>query len=288
MILYRDTAKKTRFNGEMKLVKTIIITGASSGIGAATAVAFAKQGANLVLAARRMEKLQEVAAQCKAAGAKEVLVMHCDVSRREEVERCVDETVARFGRLDVMIANAGYGFMAKVHETTEEQFDAIMAVNVKGTWYAMQAAARMMLKQERLAGRKKDGRGHIVAVSSAAGKRGLPLGGLYSMTKAAQLSLAQAMRVEMADEGIYVSTVHPMTTDTEFFEVSSSKSRVKSNGLGHLYSAESVARKIVRVIEKPKPEVWPVWWSNLLLSIGSFWPGLGDRVLGRAVRRRVR
>jgi len=273
----------------MKFVngKTIIITGASSGIGAATAVALAGRGTNLVLAARRMEKLQEVAAKCRAAGAKDVLVMHCDVSRREEVERCVDETVGKFGRLDVMIANAGYGMLAKIHEATEEQFDEIVAVNVKGTWYAMQAAARVMLKQERLTG-KKDGRGHIVAVSSSAGKRGLPLYGLYAMTKAAQLSLAQAMRVEMMGEGIYVSTVHPMTTDTEFFEVASSKSRVKSSGLGPLYSAESVARKIVRVIEKPRPEVWPVWGSNVLLSIASLLPGLADYAMARTVRRRVR
>jgi len=271
----------------MKLTKTIIITGASSGIGAATAVAFAAKGANLVLAARRMEKLHEVAARCKTAGAKDVLVIHCDVSRREDVERCIDETVAKFGRLDVMLANAGYGILAKIHEVTEEAFDEIMATNVKGTWYAMQAAARVMLKQEPLAGRKKDGRGHIMAVSSAAGKRGLPLGGLYSMTKASQLSLAQAMRVEMTDEGIYVSTVHPMTTDTEFFEVSSSRSQMKSSGLGHLYSAESVAKKIVRAIEKPRPEIWPVWGTGLLLAIANLLPGFGDRILARAVRQRV-
>ncbi|MCL2640667.1 MAG: SDR family oxidoreductase [Phycisphaerales bacterium] len=266
--------------------KTIIITGASSGIGAATAVALAATGANLVLVARRMEKLQEVAAKCTVAGAKETLVMHCDVSRRKDVERCVDEAVAKFGRLDVMLANAGYGFLAKVHETTEEQFDEIVATNVKGTWYAMQAAARVMLKQERLGGRK-DGRGHIMAVSSAAGKRGLPTSGLYSMTKAAQLLLAQSMRVELADEGIYVSTVHPMTTDTEFFDVSSSKSQLKTNGLGRLYSAESVAKAIVRAIKKPRPEVWPVWGSNLLLSIASLWPSFGDHALAQAVRRRM-
>ncbi|MCL2647368.1 MAG: SDR family oxidoreductase [Phycisphaerales bacterium] len=277
----------------MEFVQTILITGASSGIGAATAVALAARGGrwggvNLVLVARRMEKLQEVAAQCTAAGAKEAIVMHCDVSQREDVVQCVNETIETFGRLDVMIANAGYGMLAKIHEATEEQFDEIVATNVKGTWYAMQAAAQVMLKQERRAGRKKDGRGHIVAVSSAAGKRGLPLYGLYAMTKAAQLSLAQAMRVEMRGEGIYVSTVHPLTTDTEFFEVASSKSPVESKGLGHRYSAESVARKMVRLIEKPQPEAWPVRGSNLLLTLANLLPSLADLAMAQTVRRRVR
>jgi len=268
--------------------KTIIITGASSGIGAATAIALASHHTNLVLAARRTDKLEQVAGECKAGGAREVVALRCDVSQRADVENIVQAAVRKFGRLDVMIANAGYGFLAKIHETTEQQFDDIMATNVKGTWYAMQTAAEVMLKQPPLGGRKKDARGHIIAVSSGAGKRGMPLYGLYSMTKAAQLSLAQAMRVELMGEGIYVSTVHPLTTATEFFEVASSKSRLKSRGLGHAQDVSVVARKMVRLIQRPHPELWPVFGSNLLLTLGCLFPTLADRSMARTVLRRKR
>src|SRR5262249_44442063 len=130
--------------------KVIIITGASAGIGAATALALAKAwgaGAKLVLGARRKERLDAVADQCRAAGADAVSVP-CDVSKRNDIDALVMAALASFNRLDVMIANAGHGFLAKIHETTEEQFDEIVATNVKGTWYAMQAAAEVMLKQQ--------------------------------------------------------------------------------------------------------------------------------------------
>jgi NAD(P)-dependent dehydrogenase (short-subunit alcohol dehydrogenase family) len=152
--------------------KVIIVTGASAGIGAATGVALARGGARVVLGARRMDRLEAVAARCRETGV-EALAMHCDVAKRADVEQLVRAAVERFGRVDVMIANAGYGFLAKIHETTEEQFDEIVATNVKGTWYAMQAAAEVMMKQKPVGEEKY--RGHIVAVSSGAARRGLPV-----------------------------------------------------------------------------------------------------------------
>jgi short-subunit dehydrogenase len=125
-------------------------------------------------------------------------------------------------------------------------------------------------------------------VSSGAARRGLPLYGVYSMTKAAQLSLTEAMRVEMAKNQVYVSTVHPLTTATEFFEVASSKSRFRSTGLGHAQRVEVVARKIVRLMERPKPELWPVWGSRYLLAFAATFPRLADWAMGRTVGRRTR
>ncbi len=199
----------------MITAKTIIIAGASSGIGAATALALAKEHHNLILAARRVDKLQQVADQCAALGA-QAIALPCDVAKREAVDRLVAATIERFSRLDVMIANAGYGFLARIHETTDQQFDDIVATNIKGTLYAMQAAAAVMLKQTPVGG-GKTARGHIVAISSGAARRGLPLYGVYAMTKAAQLSLAEAMRVELADQQIYVSTVHPLDDGDRIF-----------------------------------------------------------------------
>lgn len=265
--------------------KVVIITGASAGIGAATAVALAAQGVRLVLGARRLDKLEEVAGKCRAAGAETVAVC-CDVAKRADVDRLVAAAVEKFGRVDVMLANAGYGFLAKIHETTEEQFDDIMATNVKGTWYAMQAAANVMLQQKPLEGEKY--RGHIIAVSSGAGRRGLPLYGVYSMTKAAQLSLAEAMRVELKGQGVYVSTVHPLTTATDFFDVASSKSRLKSTGLGHAQPVSVVAAKIAKLIRRPRPELWPVTGSAWLLAIAATFPRLADWSMAKTVYRRTR
>jgi NAD(P)-dependent dehydrogenase (short-subunit alcohol dehydrogenase family) len=271
--------------------KVVVITGASSGIGAATARQLAHRGCRLVLGARRIDKLEAVARDCRqsggGAGKGEAIALPCDVSRRAEVDALVAAAVEKFGRLDVILANAGYGFLAKVHETTEQQFDDILAANVKGTWYAMQAAASVMLRQDP-ASRGKARRGHIIAVSSGAGRRGLPLYGLYAMTKAAQLSLCEAMRVELAPQGVYVSSVHPLTTATEFFAVASSKSRLRSTGLGHAQPVEVVARKIAGLIARPRPELWPVPFSSLLLAFAAAFPRLADWSMARTVNRRTR
>lgn len=268
--------------------RVVVITGASSGIGAATAVELARRGCTLVLGARRADKLDAIAAKCRELGAKAEVVV-CDVAKREDVERLIDHAVGAHGRIDVLIANAGYGFLAKIHETTDEQFDDIVATNVKGTFWAMRHVAPIMQKQAaREGGSRKSAKGHIIAISSGAGRRGLPLYGVYSMTKAAQLSLAEAMRVEWKGTGVYVSTVHPLTTATEFFEVASSKSRLRSTGLNRAQPVEVVARKIARLIERPRPELWPVTLSNLGLVVAAMWPGLADFMMGRTVYRRTR
>jgi NAD(P)-dependent dehydrogenase (short-subunit alcohol dehydrogenase family) len=268
--------------------RVVAITGASSGIGAATAVELARRGARLVLGARRVDKLNAVAERCRQHGAI-VFAIPCDVARRQDCDQLVAETVARFGRLDVMMANAGYGFLARIVDVTDAQFDDIVATNVKGTLYCMQAAAAVMLKQAPLPERPpRAARGHIVVTSSGAARRGLPLYGVYAMTKAAQLSLCEAMRVEMHGTGIYVSSVHPLTTATEFFEVASSKSRVKSLGLTHVKPAEAVARGIVGLMVRPRPEYWPVFASRWALSMAGFLPGITDSSMRRAEARRIR
>jgi short-subunit dehydrogenase len=162
-----------------------------------------------------------------------------------------------------------------------------MATTVKGTWYAMQAAAAVMLKQEPV-GTGKNRRGHIIAVSSGAGRRGLPLFGVYAMTKAAQLSLCEAMRVEMMPHGIYISSVHPLGTATEFFDVASSRSRAKTSGLGRMQPAQIVGKKIARLVARPKPELWPVPASAWGLVFAAAFPRIADWVMAKMLPSRVR
>ena len=247
----------------------VLITGASSGIGAACALALARRGATLVLGARRMDKLRAVAEQVRAMGAG-VLTQSCDVTVRAQVDGLVRAAQEQFGRLDVAIANAGFGLRALVHLTTEAQMEEIWRVNVMGTWYVMAAAAPIMLAQKK---------GHIIVISSAIARRAIPQMGAYAMTKAAQHSLAEAQRVELSGKGVYVSTVHPITTDTEFFQRATEHSKKRVVGLGKSQSAELVAEKIVRLIERPQPELWPFAPVRYAMAIAAVFPALVDRAI---------
>ncbi|NNM85058.1 MAG: SDR family oxidoreductase [Phycisphaerales bacterium] len=256
--------------------KTVVITGASSGIGAAAALAFAKRGAKLVLGARRTDKLTAVAEQAHALGA-DVIAHPCDVSHRDQVQALLQLAIEKFGRLDVAIANAGFGFVARVHETDEAQVDEIWRVNVLGTWYVMVEAANIMLPRKS---------GHVIAVSSAAARRSLPTMGFYSLTKAAQLSLVEAQRVELRGSGIKVSSVHPITTQTDFFDEASRRSRTRISGVGKSQTAELVGEKIARLAERPKPELWPFAPSRLALVFSSALPRLTDHMMAKMLPSR--
>ncbi len=251
--------------------KVVVITGASSGIGAACAVALAERRTTLVLGARRMDKLQAIADKAKACGS-QVMIAPCDVAIRENVVALVQSAKDRFGRLDVAIANAGFGLRAPVHLTSPEQMQEIWNVNVMGTWYVMAAAAPIMMDQHS---------GHIIAVSSAIARRSIPQMGAYAMTKSAQLSLAEAQRLELSSHGIRVSSVHPITTSTEFFQQASQRSGKHVDGLGKTQTPELVAGKIVRLIEHPKPELWPFSPVRYALALAAAFPALADFLISR-------
>ena len=258
--------------------KVVVITGASSGIGAATAQVLARQGAKLVLGARRLDKLKTLAARVVELGG-QAEVIACDVGRRDQVRALVALAQSRFGRVDVAIANAGFGFAARVHDATEEQMEEIWRVNLLGTWYVMAEAAPLMLKQRH---------GHIIAVSSVVARRALPGMGPYCMTKAGQLSLVEAMRVELRGSGVYVSSVHPGYTQTEFFEQASRRSKSTVQGGGQIQSADVVAQKIGALVARPRPELWPRRMLRWALLLTAMMPGISDVAIAKAMRPRGR
>jgi len=259
----------------MKEKRVAVVTGASSGIGLATAVEFAKTGCAVVLAARRPQKLAEATQACQAAAGTgaDVLAVPTDVSKLEQVEALIRQTVERFGRIDVLVNNAGFGVHARVHETTEEQMREIFDVNFFGVFYGCKAAAPVMMRQRS---------GHIFNVSSVIGKRGCPFNGAYSATKFAVCGLSEAMRVEMMPYDVRVTTVCPGLTDTSFF------SRVRGGTGLHrtsyarvrgLMPAEKVARKIVRTVGRNRPELVFSGGGRLLVFISCRWPRLADRIM---------
>jgi len=249
--------------------KVVLITGASSGIGAATALALARRGAKLVLGARRVDRLTSVAEEARKLGGKAV-VLQCDVAKRDDVKAMVKAAQKEFSRLDVAIANAGFGLSVPVDEMTEEQMNEIWRVNLMGTWYVMIEAAPVLRAQKS---------GHIIVISSAVARRSIPRMGPYAMTKAAQLSLTEAMRIEMSGTGVFVSSVHPITTETEFFDQATQRSKHDVTGVGKRQTAQEVAEKIIRLIQRPQAELWPFGPMRYALAMTTAFPHLADREL---------
>jgi len=189
-----------RFDG-----KTALITGASSGIGRETALAFAGAGANVVLVARRANTLAKIAAQARQRGAG-ALAISTDVTDADAVQRCFRKAVARFKQIDIVVNNAGVLIPSTVAELDPADLQRMLDVNLFGALHVMQAAVKQMQRQA--------SGGHIVNLSSLAGRRGFsPLGG-YSATKFALVGMTEALRMELAGGNVGISLVLPGVVDT--------------------------------------------------------------------------
>jgi NAD(P)-dependent dehydrogenase (short-subunit alcohol dehydrogenase family) len=188
--------------------RTVLVTGASSGIGRETALAFAAAGADVVLVARSADALAKVAAAARKHGVK-ALAIPTDVTKPASVQACFRKAVARFGRIDVIVNNAGVMIPAQVADIRAADLQKMLDVNLFGALWVMQAAVKVMRAQ---------GGGHIVNVASLAGRRGFsPLGG-YSATKFALVGLTEALRTELVGEPVNVSLVMPGVIDTPMAE----------------------------------------------------------------------
>lgn len=252
----------------------VLITGASAGIGRELAEQLARRGAKLALMARRLDRLEEVNRLCGGGH----LVMRGDVGVPADCRVMIQETVARFGRLDTLVCNAGYGIYKPVAETSADEAALMMQVDVVGTSECIRHAVGQMRKQQVTRGY----RGQVMIVSSAAARRGTPFIGVYSGAKAAQLAMGEALRVELRDEQIAVTTVHPTPTTTEFREVAERLGAYRlppSPRFAKTQTAEEVAGAMVKAIERPRREVWPWPLAGWLLSAGTLAPGWMDRMM---------
>lgn len=186
--------------------KVAIITGASSGIGEATARRLAESGARVVLAARRVERLEVLAADIeRREGA--ALVAPTDVTDERSVQRLARTALEAFGRIDILINNAGIMPLSPIAKLKVEEWDRMIDVNIKGVLYCVAATLPTMLKQRS---------GHIINVSSVAGRRPFPSGTVYSATKFAVRAISQGLRLELSPiEGIRVTDVEPGVVATE-------------------------------------------------------------------------
>jgi short-subunit dehydrogenase len=259
-------------------MRVVAITGASAGIGRATALRLARDRSALALCARRLDRLESVADEVRHAGG-DVLALAADVSRTEDMERFVSSTVERFGRLDVMMCNAGFGLAGAIDQISPEQMKALVDVNYLGTFYAARAALSQFRRQAS---------GHLIVVSSIVGKRGVPYMGAYAATKFAQVGMAECLRSEVAGSNIHVSVVYPVSTETEFFEVMSRETGTTvTRAGGPRQDASVVADAIAQTIDHPAPEVFPHAKSRALVWLNAVAPGFTDRLVKRFGRKPV-
>lgn len=264
--------------------QVIVITGASSGIGAATAVACAEAGMNVVLNARRADKLGEVAGQVRRAGGEAEMVAG-DVTDEGISGRMLDAAVDRFGRFDMVFANAGYGLGKHAHEVDEPALRRIFDVNFFASMDLLSVAARRLLAEKRP--------GHLLMCSSCVAKFTLPGHSAYSATKAAQSHVCRAMRIELEPYGIHVSSVHPVTTDTEFFTASRRESGREPPGKRtpdhtprlFVQSPQRVARAVIKCLRRPRAEVWTSHTVRAVAAAMTLFPGFMDVVMRRAAKR---
>jgi short-subunit dehydrogenase len=234
-------------------------------------------GARVILGARRADRLEEVAEGIRRMGGAAHAVP-TDVTKLEQVERLIGEALSAFGRLDILINNAGIGYFGPVESTSIDEVRHLFDVNVMGTFYGIRAAVPVMRKQ---------GGGHIINVSSIVGKRATPGNGVYSATKFAQVALSESLRLELESARIRVSVVCPVSTITEFFDVASSRSPMRFAPAGPTYSAEQVAACILHCVYRPRAEVMVYRLARLLIVLNAVAPRLVDRIL-RAYWKKVR
>ena len=176
-----------------------------------------------------------------------------------------------------MMCNAGFGIAGAIDNITPEQMRKLVDINYFGTYHAVRAALPVFRRQ---------GRGHLIIVSSIVGKRGVPFMGAYAATKFAQVGLAECLRAELAGSAIRVSVVYPVSTETEFFDVMSRETgTVVERAFGPRQHADKVADAIARAIEHPIPEVYPHRMARALVWFNALAPGLCDRFVKQFGRK---
>jgi len=247
--------------------KTVFLTGASSGIGEALAVALAKKGAILGLLARREELLNDLAAKCVAVGGK-ARVFSCDVVDPETVNSAAEKFRSEFGRIDIMIANAGIGG----NDTATRAYDPasvkkLIDINLLGAVNAIHAVLPQMVER---------GSGHLVAISSLAGFRGLPKSAAYSASKAGMTTFFESVRLDHAKNNIAVTIIQPGFIETPL-------TSGRSNKMPFLMKLDDAIPHFISAIEKKKRFAAFPWQLALVVRAGKFMPSwLYDRISSRA------
>ncbi|MBM7714668.1 NADP-dependent 3-hydroxy acid dehydrogenase YdfG [Bacillus thermophilus] len=213
--------------------KTVVITGASSGIGAAIAKELAAEGANVVLAARRHEKLNEIGQEINWQARGKALVVRTDMANREEVEEMVKKALGAFGRIDIFVNNAGQMLSATVQSGKVEEWEKMIDVNIKGVLYGINAVLPSMLERSA---------GHIINIASVSGFEVTKMSTIYSATKFAVRAISMGLEKELARTGVRVTNISPGMVDTSLSTSVSNRKKLE---------AEDIAKAVLYAVTQP-------------------------------------
>jgi len=252
--------------------KVVIVTGASSGIGEATAREFGREGAKVVLAARRVEKLQALADEINKLGTNaETFVVQADLSKLEDIQALVSKTLEKFGRIDILVNNAGFGRLDWLENLDPvKDIQAQIDVNLMGVIQTTRQVLPTMIEQRS---------GSIINMCSMAGLIATPTYSIYAASKHAVHGFSEALRREVKPWGIDVSLIYPGGVVTEFASHAGIKRKTKATTPRFmLLTAEQVGQAVVKLVRRPR-RMWIIpWLWSVTVFMNRFFPGLVDNV----------
>jgi NAD(P)-dependent dehydrogenase (short-subunit alcohol dehydrogenase family) len=256
--------------------QVVVVTGASSGIGRATALAFAEKGATVVGVARRAEPLESVMAHCREMGV-DAVAMACDVRDAEALDRVARDTAGRFGRIDVWVNNAATHLFGTIEEVPVDLWHGVVETNVFGTYHGTRAALPWMREQSS---------GVLINVASVLGKMGSPYQSAYVASKHAIRAVSDCTRQELRDvPGIAVCTVLPGPIDTPLFQHAANFSGRRVKPIKPVIDAHRVAGTIVSCAERPRRECAVGASTTEILGWNRLFPGLVEKIAARQIDR---
>lgn len=249
--------------------KIVVITGASGGLGEQIAYRCAANGANLVLLARNIGKLKQMAEMIRKKYAVDCWSLRLDISKNEDIPIVFETILEKSGHIDVLVNNAGYGIFAGAGDVTTGDVKGMFAVNVIGLIACTKEVIPSMRERKS---------GHIINISSQAGKLATPKSSVYSATKHAVLGYTNSLRMEVADDGIFVTSVNPGPMATDFFDLADPSGNYIKNLGRHILPTEKVAEKIVATMLRDRREINLPAWMNAGSILYAMFPKLVERV----------
>lgn len=255
--------------------KIVVVTGASSGIGKATCIEFAKRGSNIILIGRRNDKLNQVNNELLKFNV-DTLICSCDVSDKFQVEIMTKKILEKFGKIDILVNNAGFAIYGSVFDLTIEEIELQMATNYFGMVYCIKNFLPSMLEKKS---------GHIVNVASVAASFGLPGIASYCASKFAMLGFSEGLKHELKGTGVGITVVSPIMVRTNFFDHPSFKNMPKYSPTS--LSDKTVAKAILRASNSPRLEIIVPSVARGAVWIKNTFPYLINPILGMAFKKQL-